>query len=404
MTPNITASTASSKAEFYEDLESQIQGIVDGQLNWVTNLANASALIYHGLRAVTAKPINWAGFYVLDKDAATSSSTSTAAETQPKKDALILGPFQGKVACTNIVFGRGVCGTAAAENRTLVVKDVHDFPGHIACDSASSSEIVVPLELNGRVIGVLDLDCEVTEGFDEVDQAGLEAVAKILVKACDWRVYYNAAAHPVRFTYRATLIQITLTLATSAMENSSAVTLVEADSPTPSTSIEQMLDLEEIDKDLYRSKKLWVPMGARGVFGGNVVGQALVAATNTVSTDFSVHSLHSYFLLPGDPTIPILYHVERVRDGRSYSTRTVTATQRGQNVFVCTASFQVPRPGAPSHQYPMPDVPHHSALSSQEYLIQKLIENPKIPEHLKAFLKLRLEEVKAAQSAVVSIR
>ncbi len=98
---------------------------------------------------MTAKPINWAGFYVLDKDAATSSSTSTAAETQPKKDALILGPFQGKVACTNIVFGRGVCGTAAAENRTLVVKDVHDFPGHIACDSASSSEIVVPLELNG---------------------------------------------------------------------------------------------------------------------------------------------------------------------------------------------------------------------------------------------------------------
>ncbi|KAF9932632.1 Acyl-CoA thioesterase 8 [Mortierella alpina] len=177
------------------------------------------------------------------------------------------------------------------------------------------------------------------------------------------------------------------------MENSSAVTLAtEAKDPTPSTSIELMLDLEEIDKDLYRSKKLWVPMGARGVFGGNVVGQALVAATNTVSTDFSVHSLHSYFLLPGDPTVPILYHVERVRDGRSYSTRTVTATQRGQNVFVCTASFQVPRPGAPSHQYPMPDVPHHSALSSQEDLIQKLIENPKIPEHLKAFLKLRLEE------------
>ncbi|CAO3567928.1 unnamed protein product [Mortierella alpina] len=175
------------QGRIYEDLELQIQGVVDGQRNWVTNLANASALIYHGLRAVTAKPINWAGFYVLDKDAATSSSASTAAEAQPKKDALILGPFQGKVACTNIVFGRGVCGTAAAENKTLVVKDVHDFPGHIACDSASNSEIVVPLELNGRVIGVLDLDCEVTEGFDEVDQAGLEAVAKILVKACDWR-------------------------------------------------------------------------------------------------------------------------------------------------------------------------------------------------------------------------
>ncbi|KAF9564338.1 hypothetical protein EC968_004578 [Mortierella alpina] len=327
MTPNITASTASSKAEFYEDLELQIQGIVDGQRNWVTNLANASALIYHGLRAVTTKPINWAGFYVLDKDASTSSSTSTAADAQTKKDALILGPFQGKVACTNIAFGRGVCGTAAAENKTLVIKDVHSFPGHIACDSASNSEIVVPLELDGKVIGVLDLDCEETEGFDEVDQAGLEVVAKILVKACDWRGV------------------IMLTLATSGtMEKSSATLGTEADDSTRSTSIELMLDLEEIDKDLYRSKKLWVPMGARGVFG------------------------------------------------RSYSTRTVTATQRGQNVFVCTASFQVPRPDAPSHQYPMPDVPHHSELSSQEDLIQKLIENPKIPEHIKDFLRLRLEE------------
>ncbi|KAG9069705.1 hypothetical protein KI688_009027 [Linnemannia hyalina] len=175
MTPNISASTASDKAEFYQDLELQIQGVTDGQRNWVTNLANSSALIYHGLRAVTDKPINWVGFYVLDQ-----SSPST-------KQALILGPFQGKVACTNIDFGRGVCGTAAAEARTMLVKDVHEFPGHIACDAASNSEVVVPLVLDGRVIGVLDLDCEVTEGFDEVDQAGLEVVAKYLVQACDWR-------------------------------------------------------------------------------------------------------------------------------------------------------------------------------------------------------------------------
>ncbi|KAI1320794.1 hypothetical protein EDD11_009751 [Mortierella claussenii] len=186
MTPNIAASTASSKAEFYQDLEGQIQSLVDGQRNWVTNLANASALIYHGLRAVTEKPINWVGFYVLDQSTTTTSSSSSSV-TGSGKEALILGPFQGKIACTNIVFGRGVCGTAAAENRTLLVKDVHEFPGHIACDAASNSEIVVPLELDGRVIGVLDLDCEVTEGFDEVDQAGLEVVAKILVKACDWR-------------------------------------------------------------------------------------------------------------------------------------------------------------------------------------------------------------------------
>ncbi|KAF9191173.1 hypothetical protein BGZ50_009607 [Haplosporangium sp. Z 11] len=170
MTPNIATSNASNKSEFYQDLELQ-----------VTNLANTSALIYHGLRAVTNKPINWVGFYVLDQDTSSSSTASS------RKDALILGPFQGKVACTNIAFGRGVCGTAAAENRTLLVKDVHEFPGHIACDAASNSEIVVPLELDGRVIGVLDLDCEVTEGFDEIDQAGLEIVAKILVKACDWR-------------------------------------------------------------------------------------------------------------------------------------------------------------------------------------------------------------------------
>ncbi|KAG0261172.1 Acyl-CoA thioesterase 8 [Mortierella polycephala] len=167
--------------------------------------------------------------------------------------------------------------------------------------------------------------------------------------------------------------------------------------PTPdgasnNTIIEAMLDLEEIDKDLYRSKNLWLPMGARGVFGGNVVGQALVAATNTVSSNYSVHSLHSYFLLPGDHSIPILYQVERVRDGKSYCTRTVTAKQRGKNIFVCTASFQVPAPNAPSHQYPMPDVPHHSTLPSQEELIQSMIDSPKVPSKFTDILKLRLEE------------
>ncbi|KAF9363620.1 Acyl-CoA thioesterase 8 [Mortierella sp. NVP85] len=165
-----------------------------------------------------------------------------------------------------------------------------------------------------------------------------------------------------------------------------------ADGSTNNTIIETMLDLEEIDKDLYRSKKLWVPLGARGVFGGNVVGQALVAAMNTVSKEFSVHSLHSYFLLPGDPSTPILYHVERVRDGKSYCTRTVRATQRGNNIFVCTASFQVPRPNALSHQYPMPNVPHHSTLPSQEDLIRRLIDNPKIPENITDLLKLQLEQ------------
>ncbi|KAF9984635.1 Acyl-CoA thioesterase 8 [Modicella reniformis] len=174
--------------------------------------------------------------------------------------------------------------------------------------------------------------------------------------------------------------------------NTSSATQINADGSSNNTIIETMLNLEEIDKDLYRSKKLWVPMGARGVFGGNLVGQALVAAMNTVSTEFSVHSLHSYFLLPGDPTTPILYHVERVRDGKSYCTRTVVATQRGNNVFVCTVSFQVPRSNAPSHQYPMPNVPHHSTLPSQEELILSMIEDPKIPENIAEFLKFRLQE------------
>ncbi|KAF9363621.1 hypothetical protein BGX34_003701 [Mortierella sp. NVP85] len=184
MTPNITPSTASDKGELYGDIKLQVEGIVHGQRNWVTNLANASALIYHGLRDATKQPINWVGFYLLDQNRESTANEGTQTE---KKDALILGPFQGRVACTNIEFGRGVCGTAAAEKRTVLVEDVHQFPGHIACDSASNSEIVVPLILGERVIGVLDLDCEVTNGFDQVDQEGLEAVAKILVEACDWR-------------------------------------------------------------------------------------------------------------------------------------------------------------------------------------------------------------------------
>ncbi|KAF9405484.1 Acyl-CoA thioesterase 8 [Podila epigama] len=175
-------------------------------------------------------------------------------------------------------------------------------------------------------------------------------------------------------------------------ESSNGAAAPDTDGQNNKTIIETMLDLEEIDKDLFRSKKLWVPMGARGVFGGNVVGQALVAATNTVSTDFSVHSLHSYFLMPGDPSTPILYQVDRVRAGKSYCTRTVTAKQRGNNIFVCTASFQAPRPNAASHQYPMPEVPHHSTLQSHDELIRAMIASPKVPENLTDLLKLRLEE------------
>ncbi|KAF7729844.1 hypothetical protein EC973_003578 [Apophysomyces ossiformis] len=160
-----------SKEAFYELLRDQIKAIVEDQTFWVTNLSNASAVIYHGLQSLEQfqkKPINWAGFYVTDPK-------------EPNK--LILGPFQGKIACTEIPFGKGVCGKAAQTMETQIVKDVHAFPGHIACDAASRSEIVVPLVVEG-VIGVLDIDCEEPEGFSEEDRVGLEAVAKVIIESC----------------------------------------------------------------------------------------------------------------------------------------------------------------------------------------------------------------------------
>lgn len=123
----------------------------------IANLANAAALLYDSMEG-----LNWAGFYLLEDGQ------------------LVLGPFQGKPACTIISLGRGVCGTAAAEDQTQLVPNVHEFPGHIACDSASNSEIVVPLHRDGRVIGVLDLDSPLLGRFTAEDQAGLEAFAKVL--------------------------------------------------------------------------------------------------------------------------------------------------------------------------------------------------------------------------------
>ncbi|RUS19478.1 GAF domain-like protein [Jimgerdemannia flammicorona] len=163
------------RPKFYAELVEQAKSLVEGQRNWVTNLSNISALVYHGLRSLErakTKPVNWAGFYFADpKDPTT----------------LILGPFQGKIACTVIPFGKGVCGAAAATKQTQLVRDVHAFPGHIACDSASNSEIVVPLVLpSGRVIGVLDIDNEAIEGFDEDDKVGLEALVTVIVEGSDW--------------------------------------------------------------------------------------------------------------------------------------------------------------------------------------------------------------------------
>lgn len=141
----------------YQTLNAQLSALVGGVPHRIANLANATALLYH-----TLDGLNWAGFYLLEGDT------------------LVLGPFQGKPACIEIPVGRGVCGTAVAENKTQLVRDVHQFPGHIACDSASNSEIVVPIYADGKVVGVLDLDSPCIGRFTEADQTGLEEFVSIL--------------------------------------------------------------------------------------------------------------------------------------------------------------------------------------------------------------------------------
>lgn len=143
----------------YALLNSKLSALTEGIPYKIANLANASALLWESLDT-----INWAGFYLMEDGA------------------LILGPFQGKTACIRIPVGKGVCGRAVAENATQRVADVHQFPGHIACDSASNSEIVVPIRVGGQVIGVLDIDSPVKDRFSEEDQQGLEQFVTILEK------------------------------------------------------------------------------------------------------------------------------------------------------------------------------------------------------------------------------
>ncbi|KAK6329720.1 hypothetical protein TWF696_003586 [Orbilia brochopaga] len=138
-----------------------------------SNLSNAASLLWHALRALPGplRRVNWAGFYL---------------RNGPSD--LILGPFQGRVACQTISFSRGVCGRAASMKKTQVVEDVHAFPGHIACDSTTRSEIVVPILLeSGEVVGVIDIDCEEQKGFTDEDRVALEKIAALLAKGCDWR-------------------------------------------------------------------------------------------------------------------------------------------------------------------------------------------------------------------------
>ncbi|MEB2300948.1 GAF domain-containing protein [Lysinibacillus xylanilyticus] len=145
-------------AEQYNTLAKQLDALLTGESDRIANLSNASALLNQFL-----PNINWVGFYVLHGEE------------------LVLGPFQGLPACVRIPIGRGVCGTAVRKEETMVVKDVHDFPGHIACDAASQSEIVIPLKKEGEVIGVLDIDSPIVNRFSKEDQEGLELFVKTLL-------------------------------------------------------------------------------------------------------------------------------------------------------------------------------------------------------------------------------
>ena len=149
-----------NKQEFYQELALQLTGLLEGERDAIANAANMAALLYHALADV-----NWVGFYLL------------------KDGELVLGPFQGQPACVRIALGRGVCGTAAERRQSVLVPDVHAFPGHIACDTASRSELVVPLIAEGELIGVLDLDSPSAARFDEFDRAGCEHLAAIYLAA-----------------------------------------------------------------------------------------------------------------------------------------------------------------------------------------------------------------------------
>lgn len=145
------------KEKSYELVQKQLLALIEDETNRIANLSNAAALLNQFL-----DEINWVGFYLYEEDQ------------------LILGPFQGLPACVRIPMGKGVCGTSAATEKTLRIEDVHQFPGHIACDAASRSEIVIPLMKDGKLLGVLDIDSPITDRFDEMDQQGLEKFAEIL--------------------------------------------------------------------------------------------------------------------------------------------------------------------------------------------------------------------------------
>lgn len=163
MTFQLTSQISATKSELYSNLSVQLRALLEGERDAIANMANMASLLFYSL-----PDLNWVGFYLL------------------KNNELVLGPFQGKPACVRIGLGSGVCGTAAKRRETIMVDNVHDFPDHIACDSASNSEIVVPVVAGEQLIGVLDLDSPSLSRFDEEDAAGLNELVEIFVKATDF--------------------------------------------------------------------------------------------------------------------------------------------------------------------------------------------------------------------------
>jgi len=164
MSFQVSESLSTSKSDLYDQLAAQLSSLLAGECDLIANAANFASVIFHAL-----PDLNWAGFYFL------------------KSDELVLGPFQGRPACVRIPVGQGVCGIAAAKRVTTIVPNVHEFPGHIACDSASNSEIVVPLLKGERLIGVFDLDSPIFGRFDEEDAIGLDGLVSILIESSEWR-------------------------------------------------------------------------------------------------------------------------------------------------------------------------------------------------------------------------
>ncbi len=155
--------TFKDKKQMYNFMKMRLTALIGEESDWLANLSNAAALMWQIL-----EDVNWTGFYLM------------------KDEKLVLAPFQGKPACVNLTLGKGVCGTAASTKEVQLVKDVHDFPGHVACDSASNSEIVLPIIVDGKVVGVLDIDSPILNRFDEEDVEGLSKFVDVLVKYVDF--------------------------------------------------------------------------------------------------------------------------------------------------------------------------------------------------------------------------